>query len=173
MPSVTGWIFWWQEGALDQAMMDALVNDRVEFVKLLLENGVNMQKWLTIDRLEELYNAVIVTFTVAFKIFTVKLYLNCTCYSAVRSELQQHELIVTWWHQVYDSIVWLLIQYLNDTVVHKNHPHLFDCNSGVWLSLNDFCNFVTVLILIGVGSIRREIAHITMGLCTLHIFSFW
>jgi len=85
--------------------MDALVNDRVEFVKLLLENGVNMQKWLTIDRLEELYNAVIVTFTVAFKIFTVKLYLNCTCYSAVRSELQQHELIVTWWHQVYDSIV--------------------------------------------------------------------
>jgi len=50
-------------------MMDALVNDRVEFVKLLLENGVNMQKWLTIDRLEELYNAVIVTFTVAFKDF--------------------------------------------------------------------------------------------------------
>ena len=47
-----------QEGALDQAMMDALVNDRVEFVKLLLENGVNMQKWLTIERLEELYNTV-------------------------------------------------------------------------------------------------------------------
>ena len=41
-------------------MMDALVNDRVEFVKLLLENGVNMQKWLTIDRLEELYNTVFV-----------------------------------------------------------------------------------------------------------------
>jgi len=40
-------------------MMDALVSDRVEFVKLLLENGVNMQKWLTIDRLEELYNIVI------------------------------------------------------------------------------------------------------------------
>jgi len=42
--------------------MDALINDRVEFVKLLLENGVNMQKWLTIDRLEELYNTVLVTF---------------------------------------------------------------------------------------------------------------
>ena len=39
-------------------MMDALVNDRVEFVKLLLENGVSMQKWLTIQRLEELYNIV-------------------------------------------------------------------------------------------------------------------
>ena len=39
-------------------MMDALVNDRVDFVKLLLENGVSMQKWLTIARLEELYNIV-------------------------------------------------------------------------------------------------------------------
>ena len=39
-------------------MMEALVSDRVEFVKLLLENGVDMQKWLTIDRLEELYNTV-------------------------------------------------------------------------------------------------------------------
>ena len=47
-----------QEGALDQAMMEALVSDRVDFVKLLLENGVDMQKWLTIDRLEELYNTV-------------------------------------------------------------------------------------------------------------------
>ena len=47
-----------QEGALDQAMMEALVSDRVEFVKLLLENGVDMQKWLTIDRLEDLYNTV-------------------------------------------------------------------------------------------------------------------
>ena len=37
-------------------MMDALVNDRVDFVKLFLENGVSMQKWLTISRLEELYN---------------------------------------------------------------------------------------------------------------------
>jgi len=43
---------------LDQAMMEALVSDRVEFVKLLLENGVNMHKWLTIDRLEDLYNLV-------------------------------------------------------------------------------------------------------------------
>jgi len=47
-------------------MMDALVGDRVEFVKLLLENGVNMQKWLTVDRLEELYNAVIIKCTMLF-----------------------------------------------------------------------------------------------------------
>ncbi|XP_058521399.1 transient receptor potential cation channel subfamily M member 1 [Ochotona princeps] len=42
--------------ALEQAMLDALVLDRVEFVKLLIENGVNMQHFLTIPRLEELYN---------------------------------------------------------------------------------------------------------------------
>nr|XP_060473860.1 transient receptor potential cation channel subfamily M member 1 isoform X4 [Panthera onca] len=42
--------------ALEQAMLDALVLDRVDFVKLLIENGVNMQHFLTIPRLEELYN---------------------------------------------------------------------------------------------------------------------
>ena len=57
---------WWihydavylQDGALDQAMMDALIYDRVDFVKLLLENGVSMRKWLTMARMEELYNIV-------------------------------------------------------------------------------------------------------------------
>uniref|UniRef100_A0AAQ6IU29 Transient receptor potential cation channel, subfamily M, member 1a n=1 Tax=Anabas testudineus TaxID=64144 RepID=A0AAQ6IU29_ANATE len=42
--------------SLEQAMMDALVMDRVDFVKLLIENGVNMHHFLTIPRLEELYN---------------------------------------------------------------------------------------------------------------------
>uniref|UniRef100_A0A2D4II82 TRPM-like domain-containing protein n=5 Tax=Micrurus TaxID=8634 RepID=A0A2D4II82_MICLE len=37
-------------------MLDALVMDRVAFVKLLIENGVSMHKFLTIPRLEELYN---------------------------------------------------------------------------------------------------------------------
>lgn len=44
--------------ALEDAMMDALVNNRVEFVNLLLENGVSMSKFLTSTRLEELYKAV-------------------------------------------------------------------------------------------------------------------
>jgi len=39
-------------------MMDALVLDRVEFVKLLIENGVNIHHFLTIPHLEELYNTV-------------------------------------------------------------------------------------------------------------------
>lgn len=44
--------------SLEDAMMDALVNNRVEFVKLLLENGVSMSRFLTTTRLEELYKAV-------------------------------------------------------------------------------------------------------------------
>lgn len=46
----------WPHGALDGAMMQALEHDRIDFVKLLLENGVSMKKFLTIPRLEELYN---------------------------------------------------------------------------------------------------------------------
>ena len=32
--------------------------DRVDFVSLLLDQGVNMHKFLTTERLEELYNTV-------------------------------------------------------------------------------------------------------------------
>uniref|UniRef100_A0A8C8AU76 non-specific serine/threonine protein kinase n=1 Tax=Otus sunia TaxID=257818 RepID=A0A8C8AU76_9STRI len=46
----------WLVGSLEQVMLDALVMDRVAFVKLLIENGVSMHKFLTIPRLEELYN---------------------------------------------------------------------------------------------------------------------
>jgi transient receptor potential cation channel subfamily M protein 3 len=47
----------WAEGALEEAMMEALVKNRVDFVKLLLETGVQMARFLTIVRLEELYNS--------------------------------------------------------------------------------------------------------------------
>ncbi|XP_031795427.1 transient receptor potential cation channel subfamily M member 6 isoform X1 [Sarcophilus harrisii] len=46
----------WKTDSLEQAMMDALVMDRVDFVKLLVEYGVNLHRFLTISRLEELYN---------------------------------------------------------------------------------------------------------------------
>ncbi|XP_069078638.1 transient receptor potential cation channel subfamily M member 7-like isoform X2 [Pleurodeles waltl] len=46
----------WTVGSLEQAMLDALVMDRVAFVKLLIENGVSIHRFLTIGRLEELYN---------------------------------------------------------------------------------------------------------------------
>lgn len=43
-------------------MLDALVMDRVSFVKLLIDNGMTMSRFLTMDRLEELYNTVIITY---------------------------------------------------------------------------------------------------------------
>lgn len=46
----------WPQAALHNAMMEALIHDRVDFVRLLLEQGINMQKFLTISRLDELYN---------------------------------------------------------------------------------------------------------------------
>jgi len=39
-------------------MLDALVQNKVDFVQLLLEKGVNMTEFLTISNLEELYNTV-------------------------------------------------------------------------------------------------------------------
>lgn len=39
-------------------MMDVLVNNCVEFVNLLLENGVSMSKFLMLIWLEELYKVV-------------------------------------------------------------------------------------------------------------------
>ncbi|XP_015750846.1 PREDICTED: transient receptor potential cation channel subfamily M member 3-like [Acropora digitifera] len=47
----------WEMAALEEAMMDALGNNRVKFVNLLLENGVCMGKFLTTPRLLELYKA--------------------------------------------------------------------------------------------------------------------
>uniref|UniRef100_A0A8C1W1J5 non-specific serine/threonine protein kinase n=1 Tax=Cyprinus carpio TaxID=7962 RepID=A0A8C1W1J5_CYPCA len=46
----------WQAGSLEQTMLDALLMDRVSFVKLLIENGMSMNRFLTISRLEQLYN---------------------------------------------------------------------------------------------------------------------
>lgn len=54
----------WPRRALYAAMMDALIHNRVDFVRLLLENGVNMKDFLTIARLENLYNSVSIVYTV-------------------------------------------------------------------------------------------------------------
>lgn len=52
-------------------MLDALVMDRVAFVKLLIENGVSMHKFLTIPRLEELYNTVSELLVILFVFFFI------------------------------------------------------------------------------------------------------
>ncbi|CDW55439.1 transient receptor potential cation channel [Trichuris trichiura] len=46
----------WEESALDSVMMQALMHDRIDFVQLLLANGVAIEAFLTPERLEELYN---------------------------------------------------------------------------------------------------------------------
>jgi hypothetical protein len=43
---------------LEDKMFDALCQDKVDFVKLLLEYGVNLQKFLTFKRIQDLYNSV-------------------------------------------------------------------------------------------------------------------
>lgn len=47
---------------MEQALLDALVMDRVSFVKLLIDNGMTMSRFLTVGRLEELYNTVIILY---------------------------------------------------------------------------------------------------------------
>ncbi|XP_064152894.1 transient receptor potential cation channel subfamily M member 6 isoform X2 [Anguilla rostrata] len=46
----------WKVGSMEQAMLDSLVMDRVDFVRLLIEHGMNMNRFLTVSCLEELYN---------------------------------------------------------------------------------------------------------------------
>ncbi|CAD5206325.1 unnamed protein product [Bursaphelenchus okinawaensis] len=47
----------WQMKHLHNVLMDALILNRVEFVKLLLEKGVSIKHFLNIDTLEQLYNS--------------------------------------------------------------------------------------------------------------------
>ncbi|EUB55340.1 Transient receptor potential cation channel subfamily M member [Echinococcus granulosus] len=46
----------WSNKILENAMTSALIDDRLEFVQLLLERGLNIYKFLTVRRLVELYN---------------------------------------------------------------------------------------------------------------------
>uniref|UniRef100_A0A8R1DLB9 Uncharacterized protein n=1 Tax=Caenorhabditis japonica TaxID=281687 RepID=A0A8R1DLB9_CAEJA len=46
----------WPSDVLEKSMNDALYWDRVDFVECLLENGVSMKRFLSINRLENLYN---------------------------------------------------------------------------------------------------------------------
>ena len=57
----------WPAGALEHAMFEALDNDRVDFVRLLLDQGVDMAKFITVSRLEALYNSVSIPFHYCFK----------------------------------------------------------------------------------------------------------
>ena len=65
---------------LEDKMKDVLVNNRVEFVDLLLEEGVSMRKFLTKDRLNKLFKALTVSKThdeYIIQIFVHHTRLNC------------------------------------------------------------------------------------------------
>ena len=42
-------------GSLDDVLTDALVKNKVKFVELVLQQGVVMKEYLTVERLEKLY----------------------------------------------------------------------------------------------------------------------
>lgn len=58
-----------QVGSLEQAMLDALVMDRVGFVKLLIDHGMTMNHFLSVDRLEDLYNTVVATHSCSLSLY--------------------------------------------------------------------------------------------------------
>nr|XP_010778714.1 PREDICTED: transient receptor potential cation channel subfamily M member 1 [Notothenia coriiceps] len=71
--------------SLEQSMMDALVLDRVDFVKLLIENGVNIHHFVTIPRLEELYNTGNLPPDYQITLIDIGLVLECFMGGAYRS----------------------------------------------------------------------------------------
>ncbi|XP_048401025.1 transient receptor potential cation channel subfamily M member 5 isoform X1 [Stegostoma tigrinum] len=48
----------WKSCDLEEVMMDALVNDKPEFVRLFIDNGMNMYDFLTYGQLQELYRSI-------------------------------------------------------------------------------------------------------------------
>ncbi|NWX97608.1 TRPM5 protein, partial [Nothoprocta ornata] len=48
----------WKSRDLEEVMMDALVNNKPEFVKLFIDNGANISDFLTYSRLQRLYCSV-------------------------------------------------------------------------------------------------------------------
>nr|XP_005990988.1 PREDICTED: transient receptor potential cation channel subfamily M member 4-like [Latimeria chalumnae] len=49
---------YWKSNDLEDTMTDALINNKPEFVKLFVDNGLNIVEYLTYQRLEELYSSV-------------------------------------------------------------------------------------------------------------------
>ena len=58
-------------GSLDDVMTTALVEDKVDFVRLLLQNGLVMKEYLTVPQLRKLY--CLVRILICFMALTVDL----------------------------------------------------------------------------------------------------
>ena len=58
---------------MDDAMMTALIQDRLEFVKLFLENGIDLSQFLDVRNLWNLYSNVRIVLSLG--VFSVCFYL--------------------------------------------------------------------------------------------------
>ncbi|XP_062919303.1 transient receptor potential cation channel subfamily M member 5 [Mobula hypostoma] len=70
----------WKSCDLEDVMMDALVNDKPEFVRLFIDNGMNMYDFLTYGRLQELYRSISQ---------------KCLLYELLLKKLEEHRLTIT------------------------------------------------------------------------------
>ena len=93
---------------MEGAMMDALINNRVEFVKLLLEKGISMGKFLTTTRLVELYKAVSVNLririTIIYPISLGSKHIKGTDESTLRKDSSVHLM-----HHDLSDLGWLIL----------------------------------------------------------------
>ena len=46
-----------KQDIINKIFEEVLINDKVEFVEILLEVGVNIRDFLTVERLKKLYNS--------------------------------------------------------------------------------------------------------------------
>uniref|UniRef100_H3A629 Transient receptor potential cation channel subfamily M member 5 n=1 Tax=Latimeria chalumnae TaxID=7897 RepID=H3A629_LATCH len=67
----------WRSCDLKEVMVDALVNDKPDFVKLFIDNGMNMHDFLTYGRLQELYCSISQ---------------KCLLYELLMKKLEEHRL---------------------------------------------------------------------------------
>ncbi|XP_032895068.1 transient receptor potential cation channel subfamily M member 5 isoform X1 [Amblyraja radiata] len=70
----------WKSCDLEDVMMDALVNDKPQFVRLFIDNGMNMYDFLTYGRLQELYRSISQ---------------KCLLYELLLRKLEEHRLTIT------------------------------------------------------------------------------
>ncbi|XP_069752796.1 transient receptor potential cation channel subfamily M member 5 [Narcine bancroftii] len=70
----------WKSCDMEDVMMDALVNDKPEFVRLFIDNGMNMYNFLTYARLQELYCSISQ---------------KCLLYELLMKKLEEHRLTIT------------------------------------------------------------------------------
>lgn len=52
---MVSWLRFWTAGDLEKMMTTALVDNKVDFVRLFLQNGINLKTYLTHEKLLDLY----------------------------------------------------------------------------------------------------------------------